>query len=120
MNFLQSSFFRWLPRILALCYAIFLSLFATDVFDEKLGFWPTAADLGMHLIPTFIVLIVLVLAWRREWIGASLYAALAVFYSCWALPKHPLWAELIAGPLLLIAVVYLLAWLGRRAAKQSQ
>lgn len=119
MTRLQSSIICWAPRVLALCYALFISIFAMDVFDEKLGFWQTIAALGVHLIPTWIVLIVLALAWRREWIGAVLYAAAAVIYSIKVLPKHPDWATFIALPLLLVAGLYLLAWMKHRPQKMA-
>src|SRR5262249_53398337 len=59
----------WTPRVLCLLFAAFISLFALDVFGESRGFWQTALALAMHLIPTFILLAVLALSWRWEWIG---------------------------------------------------
>ena len=50
----------WTPRILCILFAIFLSLFALDVFGEGLGFWKTILALLIHLVPVYIVVIVLV------------------------------------------------------------
>ena len=63
---------------------MFLSLFALDVFSEGYGFWETILALLIHLIPVYIVVIVLVIAWRREWVGAVLFNALALFYLVWS------------------------------------
>ena len=57
----------WTPRVLCLLFAVFLSLFALDVFNEGYGFWKTILALLMHLIPTWIVLAILAISWRWEW-----------------------------------------------------
>ena len=56
MNALTSRLLYWSPRILGILYAGFITMFAADVFDERLGFWKTVVALLMHLIPTAIVL----------------------------------------------------------------
>lgn len=58
----------WTPRALSIAFVVFLSLFALDVFADGLGFWRTALALTMHLIPSFVLIAVLILAWRWEWI----------------------------------------------------
>jgi hypothetical protein len=45
----------WLPRIPGMLFAVFISLFALDVFSEEKGFLQTLIALLMHLIPTFII-----------------------------------------------------------------
>lgn len=108
----------WSPRVLCIAFAVFLSLFALDVFESGRGFWETALALAMHLIPTLMVVAVLVLAWRWEWIGAVVFTGLAVLYFvCFALPRHhPEWALLISGPLLVVAGLFLANWLKKRTA----
>ena len=63
----------WAPRVLCIVTAIFISLFALDVFNEGKGFWGRAVALLIHLIPTFLILVVLSVSWRREWIGGVLF-----------------------------------------------
>jgi len=110
----------WSPRVLTLLFAGFLSLFALDVFEEGRDFWETALALFMHLIPTWIVLIVLALSWRWEWIGAVLFVALAMAYAYFAVGRgHPEWIAIISGPLLLIAGLFLLNWLNRKQIRAS-
>jgi len=55
----------WAPRILCILFAIFLSVFALDVFSEGYGFWQTIGALLRHLVPTFIVVIALLIGWRH-------------------------------------------------------
>ena len=110
----------WMPRILCLLFAVFISLFALDVFGEGYGFWETIVALLIHLIPTGIVLIALAIAWRREWIGAILFVALGVWYLIMAWGKFD-WITylLIAGPLFLIGALFLVNWLYREELQPS-
>ena len=100
----------WAPRLLTLLFAIFISLFAFDVFHEGYTFWETVLALLMHLIPTGIVLLGLALSWRWEWIGAILFTGLGMFYLVAARGQH--WSAylLISGPLFLIGALFLLNW----------
>ena len=97
----------WLPRVVGIAFALFVSLFALDVFSEQSGFWNTTLALMMHLIPSALVVAALVLAWRWEWIGAVLFAFLGVSYTLTA-RDHPDWILLISGPLFLIALLFLM------------
>ena len=68
----------------------------------------------MHLIPTWIVLIVLLLAWRWEWIGAVLFIALGVFYIVVTATRFH-WAAYvtISGSLFLVGGLFLANWIHR-------
>lgn len=103
----------WTPRLLSVLFAVFLSLFAFDVFDAGYSFWETILALLIHLIPTGIVLLILVLSWQREWIGGILFPVLSIFYLVSAPGEHWLAYLLIAGPLFLIGVLFWLNWLNR-------
>ncbi|HVP55820.1 MAG TPA: hypothetical protein VMU45_12585 [Candidatus Eisenbacteria bacterium] len=118
MSFWSKRLLYWTPRVLALAFILFLSIFATDVFSENLGFWQTVQDLAIHLIPSFVLLVVLVLAWRWEWIGAAAFAAAALLYVAWLVRRSSVpvgtrveWAAIIALPALVLAALFLLDWL---------
>jgi uncharacterized membrane protein len=112
MNTRLKRVLYWTPRVLCILFAMFLSVFALDVFNQGLGFWQTIGELLLHLVPNFIVLGVLAMSWRREWVGAVLFIALAVFYVVWAWGRRLHWSvyPLIAGPLVLMSVLFLLNW----------
>ena len=101
----------WTPRILGILFAIFISLFALDVFSEGYGFWETIWALLMHLVPTAMVLVVLAISWRWEWVGGILFMALGLFYIVMAWGRFP-WLTylLISGPLFLVGILFLLNW----------
>jgi hypothetical protein len=102
----------WLPRILGIAFALFIGIFALDVFSEESGFWNTAVGLIMHMIPSALVVGALVFAWKWEWIGAILFGALGLAYALTA-RNHPDWILLISGPLFVIALLFLMNWLRR-------
>ncbi len=110
----------WTPRVLCILFAMFLSLFALDVFIEYAGFWEKILALLIHLVPVYIVVIVLVIAWRREWIGAILFIGLALFYLFQAWGQEHWGAILgISGPLTLIGVLFLLNWIYRAQLRRQ-
>ena len=106
--------FFWTPRVLTLLFAVFLSLFALDVFDEGLGFWRTLLALFMHLIPTWIVLVALAISWRWGLVGTLIYSALGAFYLIFFWGRFH-WSAyvLISGPAFLIGVLFLIDWLNQ-------
>jgi hypothetical protein len=114
MNTTAQRILFWTPRILCILFAIFISLFALDVFDQDAGLGETILALLIHLIPTYVVLIVLALAWRRAWIGAIAFIGLAAFYVV-ATRAREHWAAYlgISGPLVLTGVLFLADWLFR-------
>ncbi len=119
--------FCWLPRVLAILFIAFLSLFALDVFQPGGSPLQTALALVIHLIPSLILLAAVILAWRWEWVGALVFGT-AGLWMLYAVGVKPLLFHqgalgpqiassfVIAGPALLIAVLFLVGWLIRRRA----
>lgn len=56
----------WSPRVLAILAILFVSLFALDAFHPGKPLTQQLADFLIHLIPSFVLLTVLLLAWKRE------------------------------------------------------
>jgi len=103
----------WSPRILCILFAGFLSFFALDVFGEGYGVWKTILALLIHLIPTWIFLVVLIISWRWELVGAVLFTGVGFFYLLTTL-RHMSWILPISGPLFLLGILFLLNWLHRK------
>jgi len=70
-----------LPRILAILYIAFISLFALDVFGEGHGVFGTMFALFMHLIPSFILIVCLVLAWKKPVIGGAIFVVMGIVFT---------------------------------------
>ncbi len=102
---------RLTARILEIGFALFISQFAMDVFTEHESIGKTILDLGMHLIPTFALLLIIFLSWKREWIGGVGYTLLGVAYIIAAKGKMGLTAYVvIAGPLFILAILFFFIW----------
>jgi glucose-6-phosphate-specific signal transduction histidine kinase len=105
----------WAPRLLTILFILFMSLFALDVFGEGYGFRETLLALFMHLIPHMVAIGILVLAWRWEWIGTVLFAALGLFYIISTGGRFDLTTYLIvSGPLFLVSILFFVGWAYRR------
>ena len=109
MNPTVNKLLFWSPRVLGILIAIFVSLFALDVFGEGYSFRETVVALVMHLIPTFLILIALAIAWRWPWLGGLLFVALGVLYITlfWEPSNLPAYL-VITGPMFLAGVLFLL------------
>jgi len=114
MNVTKKRALFWMPRILCILFAVFLSLFALDVFGEGYGFWETILALLIHLVPTYVVVIALAIAWRWEWVGSILFIGLGVFYIVWTWGRFT-WVTYLAisGPLFLVGVLFTFNWIYR-------
>lgn len=99
----------WTPRVLALLMCVYLAVFSLDAFGNGAGVARSLVAFGVHLIPVLILLIVVAIAWRREWVGALVFACCALAYAFMA-RAHLSWIALISGPLLLVAIAYLMSW----------
>lgn len=100
---------RWLPRILLVLFAAFLSLFALDIFSEGYSILDTIVGLFMHLIPTFLLLIVLAIAWKFPLVGGVLFillGAVSIFF--FDTYEHWISFVLISIPPFVIGVLFLL------------
>ena len=106
---------RWTPRILALLFAAFISIFALDVFQEGRGFAQTLLALAIHLVPTLLLLAIVAVSWRWPWVGSLAGFALGALYLIAFHGRFP-WVTyvLIAGPLFLVGALFATAWRWRR------
>jgi hypothetical protein len=110
----------WSPRVLCILFAVFLSLFALDVFSEDAGLGEKMLGLLIHLTPVYVVVIVLVIAWRWEWVGAVAFIGLALLYLLQVWGREHWSAYLaISGPLALIGVLFLFNWIYRAQLRTS-
>lgn len=74
----MKKLFFWLPRILIILFALFLAIFSLDIFDGNYGFWGTILGLFMHNIPSLILVIILIISWRRDLVGAIIFFILGI------------------------------------------
>lgn len=103
------SLLRWTPRILGIAVALFIGLFALDAFAEGKPLREAIPDFLIHLVPTALLLLTVFVSWRRGWIGAIVFVALAVAYAS-MVPNRPDWILIIAGPLFVVGLLFFWSW----------
>lgn len=107
---------QWTPRVLGVTFVLFLSLFATDVLEQRLSAWRTLVALVLHLVPSLVLALVVWAAWHKPQLGAGVFAVAAGLYVYWTLQlRLPVDVALsrclvIAGPSALIAALYFGDW----------
>ena len=69
---------HWLPRAICILAILFISLFAADAFAPDLTIWQQIGAFLIHLIPSFILLAVLIVAWKWEYIGGIIFTVIGL------------------------------------------
>ena len=105
------------PRILGVIVAAFFALFAFDAVGTGLPIAEAILAVAMNLLPAAIVLVLVVVGWRRPVAGAIGFFAVAALYAysvyAAATPQGRVdWIAAISGPLLLVGAGFL--WTGLR------
>lgn len=118
------KFICWTPRILSILFIMFLAMFSLDVIEPGRSIGDIIIGLIMYNIPVFILIVLLVIAWKHELVGAAtfisaglLYSGLTVFRAIhseipWYLSIS--WSLTIAGPAFLVGFLFLLNWKRKR------
>jgi hypothetical protein len=78
-----SVFIHWLPRVLCILAILFISLFSADAFSHGDSIWQKLMAFFMHLIPSFILTVFLVIAWKRELTGGIIFILTGLGLSPW-------------------------------------
>ena len=119
ITYFSLLFLNWIPRILCILFAIGISLFALDAFENNEGFWKTLLALLIHLIPTFIVIGVLVLSWRWPWVGGASYVLLGIAYLIWS-SRSGRGSSIISIPLFSIGILFIINWFLRKKIEEAK
>ncbi|MFA6260305.1 MAG: hypothetical protein WC760_02470 [Bacteroidia bacterium] len=100
----------WTPRVLGILLTCFVSLFAMDAFNTD---HPVTADypgLFMHLLPTLLILVMLLISWKKPLFGGILFILLGFAYSFKSL-DHLNWILVIGLPVFLIGALFIFSHL---------
>jgi hypothetical protein len=109
----MAKFLYRTPRAAGVLVAVFTGLFALDVFEMEGSIWLKIGGFLLHAAPSIVMVVMLVLAWRREWIGALAFGLAALFFLRFVIGQ-PFYGFgnllLFVLPMALVAVLFWLNW----------
>lgn len=71
----------WIPRILSIIFILFLSLFAFDVFGTNAPFYKELGGFIIHLLPSIILVIILIVFWKKPTYSGLSFIILAILFT---------------------------------------
>ncbi|MBD3209469.1 hypothetical protein GF367_03550 [Candidatus Woesearchaeota archaeon] len=109
---MRRGWLYWLPRALSMLFVLFVSMFAMDVFWEYKG-WKLLLAFVMHMVPSFVLIGVLILAWKLPKWGGAAFLLLGVVFTFWFdTYREVIGFLLISLPVLVVGGLFL--WEGLR------
>ncbi|MCD6254019.1 MAG: hypothetical protein J7J80_06430 [Thermotogae bacterium] len=116
----------WLPRSLSILFLLFLFMLSFDVFEEGRSAMEILIGFLIHNIPVFALLVPVILAWKRDLVGAVTFLVVGLLFIVFVMYNvlfreevswdDPILSILtISGPAFLIAFLYFKSWKGRRS-----
>ena len=111
--------FYWLPRIICILAILFVSLFAADAFAPGLTIWQQISAFIMHLIPSFVLVAFLIVAWKWEYVGGIIFIIIGlglsplVFIHNYKM-NHSIWMSLwiillITIPFVIVGILFVVS-----------
>lgn len=103
---------RWAPRIAAMMIIFFTSLFSLDVFEMQAPALELLVGFLMHNIPSILMIVLLIFAWRRPAVGFVAFLVVAALFAAffvrglYSLPN----LLLFVFPLLMVAALFYVDW----------
>jgi len=77
----KENIILWTPRLLCIGAILFVSMFALDAFEPGIPFGQQLQNFFMHLIPTYLLLLLLWIAWKKSFWGGILFVIIGVVTS---------------------------------------
>jgi hypothetical protein len=122
-----SSAIRWAARILCALAVALISLFAFDVFSEGAGIGQKIAAFLLHMIPSFVLIIALIIAWKHELVGGILITLIGLASSTYVYGlnygrSHSVsiglqTAAMISAPFVVVGLLFIISYFLHRPKK---
>lgn len=113
----SAKIWYWLPRGLCIAAILFISMFALDAFSPGLTIWQQIGAFLIHLIPSFILIALLAVAWKWEFFGGILFLIIGIVFTPIIFQhnyrmNHSVWMSLniillITLPFILVGILFL-------------
>jgi len=115
---------HWTPRILCILAILFVSLFAFDSFEEGKTIGQQLLAFTIHLIPSFVLILFLSIAWKWEKIGGVLFIVIGAALTPYIYNKnfnmnHNVWLSIgiiaaITIPFIMVGILFVISDLKKR------
>lgn len=104
-----SRILYWIPRILTIFAILFMTLFSLDVFGGNESFGLKILGFLLHNIPVFILIAILIIAWKWELAGGILFilASISGFVFFHSFTGNP-GSIIVIAPFLLSGILFIL------------
>lgn len=118
----NSKYLYWAPRILGVFFVLFLMMFSLDVFEPGVAAWQIALGLFIHNIPAFVLLGLLIVAWKHVIVGAVAFTTAGFLYILMLMTSANFqwymvaWTLPISGPALVTGMLF---WMNRTNTYKS-
>ena len=77
----QYKILYWTPRAICILAILLVSIFAWDAFDSNLTIWQQIVGFLIHLVPSFVLLGLLLVAWKYEYVGGIILVIIGLILS---------------------------------------
>jgi hypothetical protein len=104
-----SKIFYWLPRILTILSLLFMAMFSFDAFEGNESFFVKFLGFLAHNIPVFILIIILIIAWKWEIAGGALFIVASMYGTVFfhSFSGNP-GSLIVLSPFLLAGILFIL------------
>jgi len=110
---------HWLPRVLCILAILFVSIFAFDAFSPDRTLLQQLGAFLVHLIPSFLLLALLVVAWKWEFAGGIIFTIIGLAFSPVVFTmnyrmNHSVWMSLgiiasITIPFVIVGIMFIVS-----------
>lgn len=117
---MENRWFPWIPRALAILFALFTGLFSLDVFQMNLPWYQVASALFVHNIPLIIIALVLWLSWKHPLVGSISFGIITLVLAFIVRTNGYISTLLLfTFPPMSIALLFLLEYIGSRKQQKG-
>jgi len=109
---------HWAPRVICILAILLVSMFALDAFESNNTIWQQIGGFLIHLIPSYVLIALLILAWKWELIGGIIFTLIGVGFSPFIYQhnynmNHSVWMSLeiislITFPFIIVGVLFIM------------
>ena len=115
---MKYPWYIWIPRVLIILVCLFAGMFSIDVFEVKAPLGQQLLGFLIHNIPVLVVLLALILTWKRPLIAGAVFGALSLILTILLAVyiRKYFWTDVLVFvlPLLICAALFFLAHCKRK------